>query len=341
MMKTISSIKSFVFLLFSVISLSSCELFIIEPNPQNTPTNNFELLWKEVNNRYTYFEYKNIDWNESYQKYKARVNDSMSDEELFDVLAEMLNDLKDGHTNLISDFDVSRNWSWYLDYPQNYNESIVERNYLGKDYQITGPFKNKLLSGEIAYVQYASFMSIADSTHLDLLMDRYASAKGMIIDIRNNTGGAVAMVNMLTSRFVTKDQTLGYERYKRSAKANDFTDYFPFYIKKASKTFQKPVIILTNRQVYSAANMFASVMSELENVTLVGDQTGGGGGAPFSGELLNGWKYRFSGTQFLNLKKEHVEKGVTPDIFVSLRPEDEAQGKDTMIDYATGYLSKQ
>lgn len=328
------------FFLGVMFSFTSCERLLIKPNPENTPTNNFELLWNEINNRYTFFEYKNIDWQASYSKYKARVSDSMSDEALFKVLAEMLNELKDGHTNLISDFDVSRNWSWYLDYPQNFNEIIVERNYLGADYQITGPFRNKLVGNNVAYIQYSSFMNMADSTHLDILMDKYATAEGMIIDIRNNTGGAVAMVSMIAARFVSEDKTLGYERYKQSAKPNDFTAYISFFVKKATKTFSKPVVVLTNRQVYSAANMFASVMSELPNVTLIGDQTGGGGGAPVSGELLNGWQYRFSGTQFVNLKKEQVENGVVPDIKLDLRAEDELKGKDTLIEFSLAFLTK-
>ena len=45
---------------------------------------------------------------------------------LFDVLGDMLNELKDGHTNLISTFNMSRYWDWYLDYPDNFDSDIQE-----------------------------------------------------------------------------------------------------------------------------------------------------------------------------------------------------------------------
>ena len=319
-------------------TLVSCENLFIKPDPENTPINNFELLWKEVNERYTFFDYKNIDWDASYRKYRPLINDGMNEQELFDVMAEMMNDLRDGHTNLISDFDVSRNYSWYLDYPQNFNATIIERNYLGEDYQRTGPFKNRFLTDDIAYVQYESFLNLGDSTHLNILMDKYRNTKGMIIDIRDNTGGAVLMVNTIAAHFVDKDMTLAYERYKKGAGRNNFGKFYPFFVEKASKTYSGKVVLLTNRQVYSAANMFASVMGELPNVTLIGDQTGGGGGAPFSGELLNGWTYRFSGNQLVNLKQEQIENGVMPDIKVDLKPEDEAKGVDTIIERAIQFL---
>lgn len=319
-------------------TLLSCENLFIKPDPANTPTNNFELLWREVNERYTFFDYKNIDWDASYKKYRPMVNDNMSERELFKVLAAMMNDLRDGHTNLVSDFDVSRNYSWYLDYPQNFNGTIIERNYLGNDYEITGPFRNKFITQNIAYVQYPSFLGIADSSSLNILMDKYRNTKGMIIDIRDNTGGAVVMVNTIAAHFVPNDITLGYERYKKSPDPNDFTDFSSFYVRKAKKSYNGKVVVLTNRLVYSAANMFASVMGELPQVTLIGDQTGGG--APFSGELLNGWTYRFSGNQLVNLQKEQIENGVKPDIKIDLLPTDEAKGKDTILEYAIGFLQR-
>ena len=44
----------------------------------------------------------------------------------------------------------------------------------------------------------------------------------------------------------------------------------------------KPVIILTNRSVYSAANEFVKYMKCCPKAKIVGDKTGGGAGLPFS-----------------------------------------------------------
>ena len=42
----------------------------------------------------------------------------------------------------------------------------------------------------------------------------------------------------------------------------------------------KPIVVLVNRHSYSATNFFSAYMSTLPNVTLIGDQSGGGGGVP-------------------------------------------------------------
>jgi C-terminal processing protease CtpA/Prc len=96
--------------------------------------------------------------------------------------------------------------------------------------------------------------------------------------------------------------------------------------------------VLTNRRVYSAGNMFVSYMSHFPHVTLVGDQTGGGGGLPYSGELLNGWRYRFSSSQGFDANMQHIELGVPPDVKVDLTPEAEFIGIDTIIETALKLL---
>ena len=86
---------------------------------------------------------------------------------LFDVLGDMLNELKDGHTNLISTFNMSRYWDWYLDYPDNFDSDIQE-NYLGRNYSIAGGLKYTTLSdGQIGYIYYGSFSSSAGESGLD------------------------------------------------------------------------------------------------------------------------------------------------------------------------------
>lgn len=317
--------------------LPSCERLLIEPDTANTPINNFDLLWKTVDEKYSYFTYKNIDWNAIYTKYRARIKDKMTQEELFDVMADMLYELRDGHVNLTSRFNVSRNWEWYLNYPQNFNFSVIERNYLGPDHAIATPFRTDEIRN-VGYIRYASFMSPISGSTVDYLLQKYAKSKGIIIDIRDNGGGSISNVDVLASRFTDKTVTVGYTRYKSGPGHDDFSQEYSRELKPAGLYYGKKVIVLTNRSVFSAANDFASVMSELPNVTLMGDVTGGGGGAPISSELPNGWRFRFSTNQLLNSKKEQIENGVAPDKKVDITKEDQDAGKDTILETALNSL---
>ena len=64
----------------------------------------------------------------------------------------------------------------------------------------------------------------------------------------------------------------------------------------------------------------------------MGDITGGGLGAPNGGELPNGWEYRFSITQTLDLDGNNFENGVPPDIEAFIDFDDRT--KDEVIERA-------
>ena len=331
MKKIYSLIFSLCFLLLS------CEQVLIVEDPANEAEENFDLLWKSVDEKYSFFSYKKIDWDSVYNVYRPRIKNGMPQEELFDVMAEMLYHLRDGHVNLRSDFDVSRNWSWYLNRPPNFDYSLLERNYLLDDYEITGPFINKKI-GNIGYLYYGSFMNGFSEKHMDYLIEKFRNCKGIIIDIRNNGGGRIDLISTLTSRFVKEEQITGYVRYKNGPEHNNFTPFYPQKIEPAENIFHQQVVVLTNRSVYSAANTFASYMASLPHVVLIGDRTGGGGGAPYSGELMNGWHFRFSTTQMVDQEKEQIENGVPVDIEQDLLPADQAKGVDTILEMALLYF---
>jgi C-terminal processing protease CtpA/Prc len=242
---------------------------------------------------------------------------------------------------LIAPFDVARNWSWYLDYPPNFNPNIVERNNMGADYRIIGPFRAQWLTNDIAYIRYSSFASLLAAENLDELARIYGNAKGIIWDIRDNTGGIITNINQIMSRIVNEKTQVGWIRYKQGPGYNDFSEFYPYNIEPAGDyKLNGKIILLTNRKVYSAANFFAAAMLALPQVTLLGDQTGGGGGAPYTGQLLNGWQYTFSTTQLVNLQKEQIENGVPPDIKADMNPAKEAQGIDSIIEQALDILGR-
>ena len=63
---------------------------------------NFDYLWTECLERYSFFDLKNVDWEAVRVKYQAQITAEMDEVELFDVLTNMLFELQDGHVSLIS-----------------------------------------------------------------------------------------------------------------------------------------------------------------------------------------------------------------------------------------------
>lgn len=328
--------KNLLIILFLGFTFSSC---FHEEEYENSKQGNFELLWKIIDEKYCFFEYKNIDWDEVHDRYAARITEDMPPESFFDVLGEMLAELKDGHVNLIANHNISRYWKWFEDYPDNFDEKI-QKNYIGTDYSIAGGMKYKILNDNIGYIYYGSFSSGVGEANLDQILSRMAICNGIIIDIRDNGGGLISNAEKIASRFFEQKTQVGYIMYKTGKGHNSFSNPYPRYISPSSRVrYQKKVVVVTNRSCYSAANDFVNAMTYAPNVTIIGDKTGGGSGLPFSSELVNGWSVRFSSSPMLNAAKEHIEFGIDPDIKVDMTNDDMSRGLDTILETARTFLN--
>ena len=235
---------------------------------------------------------------------------------------------------MYASFDVARNWSWHENYPQNFSDSL-ERKYLGTDYMIAAGLKYRVLDDNVGYVRYASFSSGLGEGNLDEVLMRLSTCRGLILDIRDNGGGDLTHAQKLAARFVNKETLVGYQCHKTGRGHNDFSSREEQRIKPSSGIrWQKPVVVLTNRSVYSAANEFVKYMKCFPQVKVVGDHTGGGAGLPFSSELPNGWSVRFSACSMYDRNGQITEFGIDPDYKVDQTDDDTARGKDTIIEYA-------
>lgn len=320
-------------------------------NYSPSPATNYRALWEVLDKGYCYFDEKlpkDSTWEDMYQKYLPLIGNDMGQDSLFDVMEMLLSELKDGHVNLTSPFDVSRYSRWYQDYPSQLDDK-VRRRYLGDSYRIAGGLYYAPVSyaehtkDSIGYLMYNSFSSTLSESGISSAFARLSKCKGLIIDIRNNGGGYVSYSTLLASHFTDKRVLTGYMRHKTGPGHRDFSEPVPVYLDtlKVGIKWLRPVVVLTNRGVFSAANDFSMNVKHLPFVTLMGDTTGGGGGLPRSSELPNGWAVRYSASVMTDANDQHVEHGIAPHYRVDLDPNDISQGKDTLIEAAITYINKQ
>ena len=329
--------KTFIALLVILATLVSC---VDEQEHDNTPQGNFEALWQIIDEHYCFFDYKDVDWNAIYNIYKVRASDNINREQLFEVLTDMLSELRDGHVNLATAFDYGRYWRWHEDYPSNFSDTL-QRRYLGTDYRIAGGMKYKILDDNIGYVYYGSFNSAVGESNLDEVIYHLMFCQGMILDIRGNGGGNLTYAEKLAARFCNEKTLVGYQQHKTGKGHNDFSDLEPQYIEpSANIRWQKGAVVLTNRGVFSAANDFVKYMKCFPLVKIVGDQTGGGAGMPYTNTLPNGWTVRFSACPSYDKDRKEVEFGISPDYAVCLSDDDFRQGKDSLIEFARKLLAE-
>ena len=115
--------------------LISCESFMGSrfDAPRDTVTNEevFDHFWQEFSDYYPYFQHKNVNWNQFYEIYRPSVDSVNSQEDLFDLLEQMIYQLKDGHIVLESPFNRYQYYDWYQ---SDYNSNLINANYL--NYQL-------------------------------------------------------------------------------------------------------------------------------------------------------------------------------------------------------------
>ena len=319
--------------------LSGLTACIREEEYTNDPIGNFDQLWKIIDERYCFLDYKGIDWKKIGERKRKFIEPEMDDRDLFQVLSDMLYELQDGHVNLTST-DNQTHFDFWLDSPRNFSEATIESNYyLGQNYQQTAGFKYKILNDKVGYIYYEKFSEGIDNNDLDRVFSYFSNCKGLIIDVRQNSGGNATNSAKIASRFTEKKILTGYICHKTGPGHNDFSEPYAIYLEPAKGIrWQKKVAVLTNRHSYSATNDFVNHMRCLPNVTIVGDKTGGGSGMPFSSELPNGWTIRFSASTHFDKNMNHIEWGINPDVKVDINYKDEANGFDTIIEEARKLL---
>lgn len=306
---------------------------------------NFDALSEIIDTRYCFLQEKDIDWRQTSASYRALITDETNEYQLFQICASMLDCLEDGHVNLVSRFTTSYYRKWWTDYPQDFDLRTLQQDYLDFRYLSTSGMYYYLFPENVGYIYYPSFSTTVSELGLDYVLAALSDSKALIIDIRDNGGGVLTNIDTFVGRFIDHEIPGGSICHKTGPGHDDFSEPYFFTYKPAPdyrvKYLDKPIVLLTNRSCYSAANAFAAVMKSLPNVTLIGARTGGGGGLPWTSELPNGWSIRFSASPLYGPDGELTEFGIDPtEGFECHSPADElAAGYDNILSRAIEYLA--
>ena len=329
--------------------LVSCEKYDTIKTVDKDFVNNYQAFWNMVNENYCFLgtEFgndKNVDWQAVYDKWMPIVKNDVKEEyELFNIIGKSLDVLKDGHIWMDSDFKSYSNERYlYMPdgvtkYPDNFVKGLVQKLYF--NYGETGPddykgdksfvtpngFPYGIIEREgkkIAYIYHGQFSKEFKEDDMQFLDPLVKGADALIYDIRNNPGGSGVMAFTQAAFFFKEKTHVGYDAFKTGPGYDDFSEPTRNYVIPSDKYdwTGKPTALLTDRHVYSTANLFACIMKQAPNdqVILVGQITGGGGGMPMSHYLPNGWNVVFASNVLLDENMKHIEGGIEPDFEASI-----------------------
>ena len=193
----------------------------------------------------------------------------------------------------------------------------------------------------------------------------------LILDIRNNGGGAITNIEHLTRQLIDKEYLIIRESSFKKAYLDMKKSFFQkillglarkdivgddVYFRKWSKKKIKPkskayngdLIVLINGQSYSAAAMTPALLKDHKRGLLIGEEAGGSYHLAFAGVskyvTMKNSKLKvripiISLIYDVNENTQDRRDGVVPDIEKRYTKEDLINGTDTVLEYAIEYLN--
>jgi hypothetical protein len=332
---------------------AGCEKMLLGPEPENTAKNNFDILWKTFDENYALFPVKHVNWDSLHIVYSSRISSSTTDSELWNIIAELISHLNDGHVNLFnkgftkwagsSEIGKRKADDFSLDLVKNKFLSTV--TVVGAGFISYGKIKNK----NIGYIDIATFQASNSGNGSDWAYDIDKAVRdlyqcdGLIIDLRNNGGGLKVTGAIIASAFIDREITYFYQREKTGPGHDDFGGPIPLTVtpRKDVLRFTKKIALLTNRFSASGSEHFAQVFRYLKYATQIGDTTFGCFGDVLNiAQLPNGWTYRYPCRLTTTPEGTCPEGiGIIPNVLVENTKANIDAGKDNVMEYAIQYLS--
>jgi C-terminal processing protease CtpA/Prc len=283
---------------------------------------------------------------------------------LFTILSEMIEPLHDAHTSLRAP-SLMRTFRGGRPDPAAVSQGEAARAFEIVDTKyVQGrltPFCNgrvlygRVGSGQAGYLRILGFGGYAAGGYeadarelgraLDAMVEDLRGLKTLIIDVRQNGGGADPLGVMIASR-LTDRRYLAFVKRARNDAADPtrFTAPQATWVEPAAGArFTGRVIELIGPRSVSAAETFSmALMGRAPRVVRIGEPTQGVFSDVLGRRLPNGWRFGLPNEVFLTEGGRHFEVvGVPPDIAAPVfTREDIRAGRDSALDKALELVSR-
>ncbi|GAA3129651.1 peptidase [Streptosporangium carneum] len=335
-----------------------------KPTPKD-PVTTFDVFWTTFAENYLDFGAKGVDWRAVRDRYRPRVNANTSDERLFEILTAMIKPLGDAHTGVSWDDEHF----YFGGRPgTRAHEPLAElRARVDKAVarNLGAPLRT-WANGEVGYADLPDGLGYlrvtgmagytkgagglaADRAELDRALDavftasRVRDLRGLIVDVRYNTGGYDDLGLRIASRLTGRPYT-AYTKRARNHPADParFTRPGTITVKPArAPIYTGPVAVLTGDLTVSAGETFVMGLMERGPEPLrIGVETQGAFSDILSRTLPNGWQFGLSNEDYRTRAGRTFEgAGIPPHVRTPVFTDEELDsGRDSALDEARARL---
>ena len=328
------------------------------PTP-DTPRSNFDVFAATFAEQYPFFAERKMNWQAVVDSSRAKVSEATTPRDLFALLANMINPMHDAHTGInapsVGSIHPVRQTPSFVAAPQRAAAYALATSHLSSPLRAfcEGNLEFAMIGSDIGYLRIKTFSGYskagtfaADTAELGAALDSIfrsaASWKGLVIDVRLNTGGADPFGLIIAGRLTGTTYT-AYSKQARSDPRDPtkWTTPQPSLVRPSRRPgFRGAVVELIGVQSVSAAETFTqALLGRQPKVIRVGETTQGVFSDVLGRRLPNGWTVRLPNERFTTDGRSYDIIGIAPDVPVeSLTPAARATGRDAAIEKAIEML---
>ncbi|GHC74710.1 S41 family peptidase [Streptomyces cinnamoneus] len=325
----------------------------------------FDVFWQTFAENYPFFAAKGVDWQAVRDRYRPRVTDGTTPDELYGILAEMIEPLHDGHTFVkggVGD-DYGRYFAGHREDTTIPDGTLMKRIDEAIAGNLDGAVPHRWGKGRIAYadlpdgtgyLRVTGFVNYtdektyeADSAELDRALDevftkaRTAGPKalrGLVLDLRFNGGGSDRLGLRIAERLTSRPYT-AYLKHARNDPKDPaaFTRPEPVRVEPhRGPVHTGPVAVLTGRLTISAGETTTqALMGRTPRTVRIGENTQGSFSDRLDRALPNGWSFGLPNEEFLSAadgRTTYDGAGIAPDVRTPVFTEENlAKGDDPAL----------
>jgi carboxyl-terminal processing protease len=210
---------------------------------------------------------------------------------------------------------------------------------------------------DIARLTLHSFDFTYKPESVENLMKQAAGAKTLILDLRDNGGGAVINMLHLLGMLMPDSKPIGvyvdrklYSRFETEdhGKPNDFVELARWsprrVLPKANprvSVFGGKILVLINHGSGSASEIAAAALRDGVNATVIGTKSAGAVVYSLVAPITEGFGFQYPVGTYITNKGQRLEgAGVTPDILVDESPVRLPSDPDVVLDRALALVEK-
>jgi len=190
--------------------------------------------------------------------------------------------------------------------------------------------KWEIKNDDIAYLKLYHFTEKASiDFRIAALEILNSPAKKIILDLRNNPGGYLDVVQTISGWFLEKGEIVAIEDFGEGREQEEY------FAEGPSRFLQYPLVILVNEGSASGSEILAGALRDNRGIILIGEKTFGKGSIQELEKLREGSSLKITIAKWLTPKGELISDiGLEPDIKVEMTDEDYEKERDPQLDKA-------